>query len=119
MSFVTTKPSSSSGVIGYFNITAGITASTTQSQGQQALTSMINEVSTVGSTNDTVTLPEAVAGRTVIIINNGSNTLQVFPASGDAIDGAAVDTAKTQASGSNFIYVAKDSTHWDRINASI
>jgi len=95
-------------------VTAGITASTTQTQGQQPLTSRINEVSTVATTNDTVTLPSAVAGLFAIVINNGANTMKIFPASGDNL-GAGVDTATTLAAGSNVHYVAYDATNWESI----
>lgn len=96
------------------SLTAGITASTTQSQGQQALTSEINEVSTVGNANDVVTLPMASAGLECVVINNGTNTLQIFPASGDNL-GAGVDTSTTLASGSNVRYIAYNTTNWESI----
>lgn len=94
--------------------TASITASTTQTQGQGALTSDINEVSTCANANDTVTLPTASAGRTCIVINNGAQTLKIFPASGDNL-GAGVDTATTLASGSNVFYVTYDATNWETV----
>lgn len=94
--------------------TAGITASTTQSQGQGALTTNVNEVATVANANDTVTLPAAVANARVVVINNGANTLQIFPASGDNL-GAGVDTSTTLASGSNVVFVAYNSTNWEVI----
>lgn len=93
---------------------SGITASTTQTQGNGALLSSKNEVSTVATTNDTVTLPTASAGLDCIIINNGANTLQIFPASGDDL-GAGVDTATTLAAGSTVRYLAWDSTNWATI----
>ena len=96
------------------SVTAGITASTTQSQGQGALTSEVNEVATVANASDVVTLPTAVAGLRVIIINNGANTLQIFPASGDDL-GAGVDTSTTLASGSNVDLAAYDATNWETI----
>lgn len=92
--------------------TATITASTTQTQGQGALTSDINEVSTVANANDTVTLPAALAGRRCTVINNGANTLKIFPASGDNL-GAGVNTATTLLAGDNITYVAYDSTNWE------
>ena len=61
----------------------GITASTTQTQGNGALTAAINEISTVANDGDTVTLPVAVEGFETAVINNGANALQIFPASGD------------------------------------
>ena len=99
------------GVIEY-SVTASITASTTQTQGQGALTKDINEVSTVANASDTVTLPTATSGRRVTIMNNGANTLQIFPASGDNL-GAGVDTATTLAAGSNIVYQSYDTTNWE------
>ena len=92
------------------SVTAGITASTTQTQGQGALTTQINEVSVVANTNDTVTLPAAVAGRSVSIFNNGANTLRIYPASGDNL-GAGVDTATTLVAGANVVFQCYDATN--------
>lgn len=93
---------------------ASISASTTQTQGQRALTGDINEVSTVANANDVVTLPGALAGRSCLVINNGANTLQVFPASGDDL-GAGLNTSTTIASGSRKLFVAYDSTNWEPV----
>lgn len=94
------------------SVTASITASTTQTQGQGALTTEVNNVATCANANDTVTLPAAVAGRNCVIFNNGAQTLQIFPASGDDL-GAGVNTATTLAAGSNRRYVAYDATNWE------
>lgn len=91
--------------------TSGITASTTQTQGQGPLITEINEVSVVANVNDTVTLPTASPGRRCVVINNGANTLQIFPASGDDL-GAGVDTATTLATGSVLRLDAYDATNW-------
>ena len=96
------------------DVNAGLTASTTQTQGQSALTAEVNEVATVANANDVVTLPTAVAGLKIVIINNGANTLKIFPASGDNL-GAGVDTSTTLASGSNVVYQAYDATNWEAI----
>lgn len=93
---------------------ASITASTTQTQGQGALTGDINEISTCANANDTVTLPVALAGRSCLVINNGAQTLQVFPASGDDL-GAGVNTATTIVAGSRKWFVAFDSTNWEPV----
>lgn len=91
---------------------AGITASTTQSQGQRVLLSSINEISVVANVNDVVTMPEASQWRIVRIINNGVNTLQIFPSSGDNL-GAGVNISITLISGSNATYIAYDNTNWE------
>ena len=92
--------------------TSGITASTTQTQGQQPLTTDINEISTVANTNDTVTLPAAVTASEIVVINNGVNTLQIFPASGDDV-GDGVNVATNLSSGSNVTFIAIDATNWE------
>lgn len=90
----------------------GITASTTQTQGQGPLTKNINIVSTVANANDTVTLPSAAAGLSVFIRNNGAQTLKIFPASGDNINGTGVNAAVTLAAGASVTYQTADTTNW-------
>jgi hypothetical protein len=48
----------------------------------------------------------------ITIINNGAQTLRIYPASGDNL-GAGVNTATTLAAGSNVSYVAYDATNWE------
>lgn len=95
------------------SVTAGITASTTQTQGEGALVSGMNEVSTVANANDTVTLPAAVAGRHCFVFNNGANILQIFPAVDDAINDGAVDAPTTAAAGDNIHFAAFNSVTWE------
>jgi len=59
-------------------------------------------------------LPSAVAGMVVTVINNGANTLGIFPASGDD-NGSGVDTVTNLASGSNVTFAAIDVTTWEAI----
>jgi len=105
---------SGGGAIPSYDVTATITASTTQTQGQQPLISRINEVSVVANANDVVTMPSAVSGMVVTVINNGANTLGIFPASGDD-NGSGVDTVTNLASGSNVTFAAIDATTWEAI----
>jgi hypothetical protein len=100
------------GIVSTSSKTAGITASTTQTQGQQPLTTRINQVSVVANANDAATLPAARAGLEVIVANDGANTLQLFPASGDSIDGGSVDASTTLATGKRALFVAYDATDW-------
>lgn len=93
-------------------VNSAITASTTQTQGQQPLTREVNVISVCANANDVVTMPSAAAGRKVTVINNGAQTLQIFPASGDNI-GAGVDASATLAAASNRNYVAIDATNWE------
>ena len=97
-------------------VTDGITAGSTQSQaGATALTKGINRVTVVGTNGDGVKLPTAVAGLQILIINDDSaQTIQVWPATGDAIDGGsanAVDGSQIGV-GSARRYIAVDATNW-------
>jgi len=101
--------------VGFINnissTTASITASTTQTQGQQPLTMDYNQVSVCANANDVVTLPTAAAGMQVVVTNSGAQTLQIFPASGDNL-GAGVDTSTTLATNKSAIFQAYDATNW-------
>jgi hypothetical protein len=94
--------------------TTGITASTTQTQGNGELSNEINVIATCANPNDTVTLPAAVAGRRVVVINNGAQTAKIFPASGDNL-GAGADTATTLGATNNVVFQAYDATNWEVI----
>lgn len=93
----------------------GLTASVTQTQaGGLALLSSYNEIATVATTGDALTAFAVVAGTRLIVINNGANNLQLFPAVGDDI-GAGVDTAITIAAGDIGIFIGRDATNWDTL----
>lgn len=97
------------------SVVSGLTASVTQTQGQQALTKDVNEISVCANANDVVTMPAATAySRTIKIINNGAQILQIFPATGDNL-GAGVNTSVTLAAGANVSYTNYDVTNWKAI----
>ena len=105
-----------------YSLTIGITAGTTQTQaGATALTADVNEVSVCANTGDVVELKAAGAGFEQTVINNGVESMQVFPASGDSINGGAVDavdpvviqTLNTRT------YIAHDDTSWNTKSESI
>lgn len=100
------------GVTTLNNTEINITASTTQTQGQQPLTKNWNEIRTVVNANDVVTLPSAIPGFICGTHNSGANTLQIFPASGDRINIAAVDASALVAAGGDLILVASDADRW-------
>ena len=95
-------------------VSAGIVASTTQTQGEQPLVSRINEVSVVANTDDVVTMPTAVAGKSCTVINNGANDLGIFPAADDDV-GTGVDTVTTLTPGSNVTFAAINAITWEAI----
>ncbi len=89
----------------------GITASTTQTQGNGLLSGDLNVIATVASVNDTVTLPTAVAGITVIVINAGSKKVKIFPFVGDDL-GAGLNSDISLSAGSAIIFHCYDATNW-------
>ena len=97
-------------------VTAGITAVGTTQGAATVLTSRVNQVTVVvAATNDGVQLPPATLGLEVIVINadaTGGDTLQVYPATGDFIDDAAVNVAQTQAAGVVGHYYAISGADW-------
>lgn len=99
-----------------FDVSVGNTANTNSSQGDNPITSFFYEVATCANAGDAVTLPTATAGLMVIIANNGANSCDVFPASGDSIDGESVNVAKALASGTNTVFICQDGTDWDTVS---
>ena len=100
--------------LGASSVTAGITAFATGGQSSAVeLTTTINEISTVGTTADSVKLSVAVAAYSLrrTIINNGANACDVFPGSGDNL-GVGVDTAVSLAAAANITYESYDATNW-------
>jgi hypothetical protein len=98
-------------------VTIGITASPTQTQGNGPLISSYNEVSVVASGNNVVTLPTAVAGQHCIVINNAALVLQIFPALGDDL-GEGVNSSTTLIGGGGSThFFAEDATTWARVGA--
>ena len=71
------------------NITA--TASGTQATAFK-LTAQTNRITVVATAADSVALPSSVTGLEVLVINHGSNPMQVF---GDYAEGATVDDVAT------------------------
>ena len=75
--------------------TTGITAGTTQTAaGATALTSYINNVTTVGSDNDGVILPAKQSQGTVIYIANtdAGEDISVYPNTGGTLNGGTATT---------------------------
>ena len=91
-----------------------ITASTTQTQGQQPLVSSVNEVGVVANANDVVTMPTAVQGIRCTVINNGANILGIFPAADDDV-GEGVDTVRTLAAGASIEFEAINAVTWEDV----
>ena len=62
-------------------------------------------------------LPVAAAGRIITVINNGANTLEIFPASGDDL-GAGVGLSTTIQPNDSGTFTAYDATNWKKTAAT-
>jgi len=99
------------------SVNSGITASTSQSQGNGALTATFNQISTVANANDVVTLITALKGIAQEIANDGANDLQIFPASGDDL-GAGLNLSTSLEPGESIVFIAFDNTNWNFASVS-
>jgi hypothetical protein len=93
--------------------TGSITAHTGGGQGSAtALTTDVNVVATVASGNDSVKLPATVAGLQILVFNAGANTVDIYPASGSAIDALGANTPYSLAAAASRLFVGTSSTLW-------
>ena len=94
-----------------YGMAIGIIASTTKTQGQGLLTVSYNEVSVCANDDDTVTLPTALSGGVITIINNGVKRLKIFPSLGGDL-GNGTDQPEFVKAGTSISYVASSATRW-------
>jgi len=97
------------------SVTVNQTAHTGSVQGNNPITTEFYEISVCANPGDACTLPAAVAGQLVIIVNNGAQSADVFPASGDKVDGGSANAAFALASGANALFICQDGTDWDSL----
>lgn len=92
--------------------TAATVTAGTNAQGQGALTSDNNVITTAAASPSGATLPTATTGRIVTIANEGANTVNVFPASGGTIDGLSANASIALPSTNVMTFYAASTTHW-------
>lgn len=79
-----------------------------------ALTAGINRVTTVATAADSVRLPAAVAGTRVVVINAAAaNAMNVFPATGEAINALSANTAISVAANRVIEFVCAVAGTWN------
>ncbi len=77
-----------------------------------ALTTRVNNVTTVASAGDSIRLQAIPLGKVVWVMNNGANAMQVYGAGTNTINGIATATGISQAAGSLVAYVGITTTDW-------
>lgn len=96
------------------SLEAGITAEPAGVQGDVPLTKAVNEVSTVATSGDSVTLFSGIIAGVAfsqVIINNGANPLGIFPALGHNC-GAGANNKITVGPSSITRATSYDGTNW-------
>jgi len=94
-----------------FSTTAAVTAGT-NAQGQGALTTDNNLVTTAAANPSGVTLPTATVGRCIYITNAAANPVNVYPATGATIDALAANAAVSLPVGGTILFRAISTTAW-------
>lgn len=98
-----------------FSYSDGLTAHAGGGQANATqLASMFNTVATVATIGDSVQLPPSRPGRSIGVVNNGANAMQVFAQNGssDTINGVAGSTGVTQMAGSTVFYQCTKAGTW-------
>ena len=89
-----------------------LVAASGSAQGAGALSAGINVVTSANGTK-VVTLPTAVAGYTVVVINTVTNqNLPVYPASGAKVNALSTDAAITLPAATLAVFYAYSATQW-------
>lgn len=99
------------------SVATGISAAGSIQGDATAITKDINVVSTVSAAQG-VRLPTAVAGMVLIVNNTSATNLNVYPATGAAINSLATNAAYTHIAGGSLQYYAVSSTQWYTVGAS-
>lgn len=95
----------------------GVTAATGSTQATGVpVTAAVTRVTTVAVAGDSVTLPKAVAGKSLVVINAAAaNSMDVFPAVGDAINALTADAALAVAANKTVLLVCAVDGIWNAI----
>lgn len=84
----------------------------TNAQNQGAMTSDLNVVTTTAANPSGVTLPTATTGRRIIVVNKGTNPINIYPATGGTIDALGSNTAISLAVNGVMEFNASSTTQW-------
>lgn len=81
-----------------------------------ALTATYNRVTTVAAAGDSVKLPAAKAGSRVVVFNKAAtNSMNVFPSTGDAVNALSANAAYAVAATKGVEFVCCVDGTWDTI----
>jgi hypothetical protein len=93
--------------------TNGTVTGGTNAQGQGAITADQTTVTSTPNNPSGVTLPTAVAGRRVSVVNRGTNPINLYPATGAQIGALAANAPLALAVGQSVDLFARSATQWE------
>lgn len=95
----------------------GIVAAAASNQaGATPLTAAFNRVTTVGIAGDSVRLPAAVPGASLVVTNATATSMDVFPATGGVINTLAANAAFAMAANVTVMFVCSVAGTWNTIS---
>ena len=94
-----------------FSTSATLTAGT-NAQGQGPITNDYTVVTTTAANPSGVTLPTATVGRRIIVVNKGTNPINLYPATGGQIDAAGTNASVQVNVGAYIELNASSTTQW-------
>lgn len=94
----------------------GLTAHAGGGQGSATpITTAIARFTTVATAGDSAVLPASVAGYEITVTNATSNSMNVFPATGEAINALSANTAFAVAAGKTATFFCANAGQWHSI----
>jgi hypothetical protein len=104
------------GYSGAFETVSAVSGLTAHAGGTQAaalaLTSAINNVTTVATAGDSVSLPASAAGMAITVTNSGAASMQVYGAGTDTINGVTTTTGVAQLPATTVVYTSAVAGNW-------
>lgn len=102
------------------SFTNSVTAFATGGQGSAvALTSMLNRITVCATAGDSVKLPASAAGMTVVVANDGAASADVFPATGDLINGLAANVQVACKAGTLLTFYCEVAGTWNVVQPNL
>lgn len=99
-------------------VSPAVTAHAGGGQGSAvAITADFTNITVCATEGDSVKLPTATVGKTFTVRNNGVASADVFPYSGDTINGGSANAAIKLPIGATIEFVAINSTDWKATNS--
>lgn len=99
-------------------VQTGVTAKAGGTQAAAtAVTGDVVVVGTVATAADSIRLPAAVAGASMLVFNDGANSMQVFGAGTETINNVATATGVAQGSKVGALYACVQDGKWIRFLA--